>query len=188
MLVLERGFPMTISRPWYKRYPDQFIAGTLDLTCEEKGAYSVLIDLVYARNGPVPDDPKWLCKIIGCHGHTWRSIRRKLLDKGKICIAENGLIMLSKVSEKMLKSSSNVSENDVRSNDFKDLRAVEEEEEYRRRGRPPKSPKGDLGSLLDFNSYKGEKNGRRRQGPVSDEFIERLGEALDRDIERERGG
>lgn len=32
-------------RPWYKRYPSDFIAGTIGLSLEEKGAYSVCLDL-----------------------------------------------------------------------------------------------------------------------------------------------
>ena len=40
------------ARPWYKRYPADFIAGTLQLSLDEKDAYSVVIDLLYDRGAP----------------------------------------------------------------------------------------------------------------------------------------
>lgn len=166
---------MTISRPWYKRFPDQFLAGTMDLTCEEKGAYSVLIDLTYARNRPIPEDYKWLSKMFGCYrpSHAKRLVEA-LVKRGHLVVETGSISLLKRVR--------NESEVDVRSNDFNGLRAVEKEEEYRRRGRAPKPPKGASATLLDFN-ISGGSNGRRR-GPVSDEFIERLGAALDRHVKR----
>ncbi|CAL9915138.1 hypothetical protein LSO9J_80044 [Candidatus Liberibacter solanacearum] len=41
------------NRPWYKRYPADFISGVLELTLEQKRAYSIIIDLMYDRGGAV---------------------------------------------------------------------------------------------------------------------------------------
>ncbi|ACT57624.1 hypothetical protein FXW30_05085 [Candidatus Liberibacter asiaticus] len=37
---------MVNNRPWYKRYPANFISGILELTLEQKGAYSIILDLI----------------------------------------------------------------------------------------------------------------------------------------------
>ena len=79
------------ARPWYKRFPADFIAGTLSLSLEEKGAYSVLLDLIYDRGGPIPDDPQWIARVCGCSTRKWKKIRETLLSAGKIH-AKDGLL------------------------------------------------------------------------------------------------
>ena len=72
--------------PWYRRFPDNFIAGTVGLTLEEKGAYSLLLDLMYVRSGPVPDEPRYIAGVCNCSVRKWNAIRARLLDLGKITI------------------------------------------------------------------------------------------------------
>jgi uncharacterized protein YdaU (DUF1376 family) len=36
--------------------PDEWIAGTRELTMEERGAYWDVCALIYSRGGPIPDD------------------------------------------------------------------------------------------------------------------------------------
>lgn len=78
-------------RPWYKRYPSNFIAGTLGLSLEEKGAYSLVLDLIYDRGGPIPDDPRYIAGVCGCSVRKWNVIRERLIALGKITAA-NGTI------------------------------------------------------------------------------------------------
>jgi uncharacterized protein YdaU (DUF1376 family) len=78
-------------RPWYKRFGADFIAGTLMLSLEEKGAYSILLDLMYDRGAPIPDDAKWLATVMGCSTRRWGTIRKRLIDTGKIQAEENYL-------------------------------------------------------------------------------------------------
>lgn len=73
-----------MSRPWYRRFPDNFIAGTVGLTLEEKGAYSLVLDLMYVRGGPVPDEPRYIAGVCNCSVRKWNAIRAKLIDLGKI--------------------------------------------------------------------------------------------------------
>lgn len=58
------------------------------LNVAEKGAYAVLLDLMYDRRGPVPDDdPQWLARVIGCPTRTWTQVikpRLVALDKIQI--------------------------------------------------------------------------------------------------------
>ncbi len=78
-------------RPWYKRYPSDFIAGTLALSLEEKGAYSMVLDLIYDRGGPIPDDPQWIARVCGCSTRKWKTIRNTLVEAGKL-VERDGLL------------------------------------------------------------------------------------------------
>lgn len=78
-------------RPWYKRYPADFIAGTLQLSLEEKGAFSIVLDLIYDRGGPIPDDSAWIARACGCSVRKWNQIRETLLSENKI-YTDGGLI------------------------------------------------------------------------------------------------
>lgn len=79
------------TRPWYKRFPSDFIAGTMNLTLEQKGAYSMVLDLIYDRGGPIPDDSQWIARVCGCSTRKWNKIRADLIEHGKIHVT-NGLI------------------------------------------------------------------------------------------------
>lgn len=78
--------------PWYKRYPADFIAGTLELSLEEKGAFSIIIDLLHDKGGAMDDDPQWLARVMGCSVRKWKAIREQLLAKGKIYIDEGKIV------------------------------------------------------------------------------------------------
>ena len=71
-------------RPWYKRYGGDFVMGTMSLSLEEKGAYSLCLDLIYDRGAAIPDDERWLAGICGVSVRRWRVIRRRLIDAGKL--------------------------------------------------------------------------------------------------------
>lgn len=78
-------------RPWYKRYGGDFISGTLGLSLEEKGAYSLVLDLIYDRGGPIPDDPRYIAGVCGCSVRRWNAIRERLLSAGKIVATDGRL-------------------------------------------------------------------------------------------------
>ena len=75
-------------RPWYRRYGSDFIVRTLDLSLEEKGAYSVILDLIYDRGRPFPDDARYIAGVCGCSLRKWASIRGRLIEAGKIAIVD----------------------------------------------------------------------------------------------------
>lgn len=60
------------------------------LTLEERGAYQTLLDLIYDRGGPMPDNDGLLARYMGVSIRKWKSLRRSLIDHGKIRIDENG--------------------------------------------------------------------------------------------------
>jgi uncharacterized protein YdaU (DUF1376 family) len=80
-----------LTRPWYRRFPDNFIAGTVGLTLEEKGAYSLVLDLMYVRGGPVPDEPRYIAGVCNCSVRKWNAIREKLLAIGKLHVVDGYL-------------------------------------------------------------------------------------------------
>lgn len=79
------------NRPWYRRFPDRFIAGTVRLTLEEKGAYSLVLDLMYVRGGPIADEPRYIAGVCNCSVRKWNTIRQRLIDLGKIEVADGYL-------------------------------------------------------------------------------------------------
>lgn len=80
---------------WYRRCGADFIHGTMMLTLEEKGAYSLCLDLIYDRAGPIPDDARWLSGVCGVSMRRWNSIRARLVSLGKL-IAEDGHLINSR--------------------------------------------------------------------------------------------
>lgn len=76
------------SNNWYKRYPRDFIVGTIGMTLEQKGAYGIIIDLIHDRGGSILDDPKYISRVLGCSLKKWRLIRENLIEAGKISIEE----------------------------------------------------------------------------------------------------
>jgi len=88
------------SKPWYKRYGADFVAGTLGMSLEEKGAYSIILDLIYDRNGSIPDEPRYIAGVCGCSVRKWNVIRVRLIELGKIS-SDNGMISNSRADKEI---------------------------------------------------------------------------------------
>ncbi|GLK78022.1 hypothetical protein GCM10008171_32760 [Methylopila jiangsuensis] len=82
-------------RPWYRRYGGDFVMGTMALSLEEKGAYSLCLDLIYDRGGPIPDDARWLAGVCGVSVRKWTSLRAALIEAGKL-VARDGCLTNSR--------------------------------------------------------------------------------------------
>jgi uncharacterized protein YdaU (DUF1376 family) len=93
-----------VSARWYKRCGADFIHGTMMLSLEEKGAYSLCLDLIYDRGEPIPDDARWLSGVCGVSIRKWGTIRARLISLGKI-VALNGLLSNSRADFELLSSS-----------------------------------------------------------------------------------
>lgn len=81
-----------MSDPWYRRFPDNFLGGISGMTLEEKGAYGVVIDMIYQRGGPIEDEPRYIAGICNCSVRKWNAIRQRLLDLGKIYLVDGHLM------------------------------------------------------------------------------------------------
>jgi len=129
-------------RPWYKRFPADFIAGTLGLSLEEKGAYSIVLDMIYDRGEPIPDDARWIARVCGCSTRKWTTLRRRLIEAGKLTAAdgllsnpraeamlENAVREAAKLSQNAAKSHQARREDKHKSPDSRDL--ANDGQEYR---------------------------------------------------------
>jgi uncharacterized protein YdaU (DUF1376 family) len=73
-----------VSLPYYKRFPRDFLDGTIGLCLETKGAYAIVLDLIYMRDGRLADDARYIAGQLGCSVRKWTAIRKELVEKGKI--------------------------------------------------------------------------------------------------------
>jgi uncharacterized protein YdaU (DUF1376 family) len=76
---------------WYKRFPADFIEGVAFLSLEECGAYTLLLDTLYACNGSVPDDGQALARIWKCNARKARRLKKRLMESGKIQTEDGAL-------------------------------------------------------------------------------------------------
>jgi uncharacterized protein YdaU (DUF1376 family) len=74
--------------PYYKRYPRDFIEGTIGMPFELKVTYSFVLDLIYMQGGNLPDDPRYISGLLGVSVRKWNSLRSGLLEAGKIQTVE----------------------------------------------------------------------------------------------------
>ena len=83
---------------FYKRDPDRAIAGMAELTLKQRGAYNSILDLLYSRDGDVPDDDLRISKMISCHIREWKAVKKELFDLGKVWVTD-GKLMAKRVQE-----------------------------------------------------------------------------------------
>jgi uncharacterized protein YdaU (DUF1376 family) len=71
---------------WYKRDPRAALTGMRGLSLEERGAYNTILDLLYCHDGALQDDPQEICHELRCNVRTWRRIKARLLELGKLYV------------------------------------------------------------------------------------------------------
>lgn len=64
--------------------------GTMGLTLEQRGAYCILLDMMYDRENPIPDEPRYIAGVLDISVRKWNAIRSQLIDAGKIVVTEDG--------------------------------------------------------------------------------------------------
>lgn len=69
---------------WYKRKPSVALSGMRGLSPEEKGVYTVIIDLCYEHRGPLADDDVQMARNCDCSLRKYRGIKAALLAKDRI--------------------------------------------------------------------------------------------------------
>jgi len=73
--------------PYYKAFPRDFVEGTIGMSFEMKGAYRIVLDLIYMQNGTLPDDARYISGHLGCSVKKWNSLRIALIEAGKIYVS-----------------------------------------------------------------------------------------------------
>lgn len=84
---------------WYKRDPDAALAGMMQLTLEERGAYNTVLDLIYSKADNLRDDDRMIAGFLSCDPRVWKRIKAKLVDLGKLRIEDGFIRNLRATSE-----------------------------------------------------------------------------------------
>jgi uncharacterized protein YdaU (DUF1376 family) len=87
-----------MSLPYYPMYPRDFFEGTQEMSLELKGAYIMVLNLMYTRGGPVSDEPGFLSRYVGCSVRKWKQVRDELVAMGKLHV-QHGMISNSRADE-----------------------------------------------------------------------------------------
>ena len=70
--------------PYYPRYPRDFFDGTNGMSFEVKGAYAMLLDLIYMCGGELYDEPRFIAGHLNCSVRAWGNYKAELIKRGKI--------------------------------------------------------------------------------------------------------
>lgn len=70
--------------PYYKAYPRDFFEGTRGMPGELKGAYRMVLDLIYQHGGRLPNDARHIAGELGYSVRKWNSILSELVALGKL--------------------------------------------------------------------------------------------------------
>lgn len=84
-------------------YPKDWLIDTAQLSPEERGLYIQIVMLIYAKEGPIDNDPQWIAGVSGCSTRMAKSLVGKLVEKGFLSINSDGKIG-QKRAENELKS------------------------------------------------------------------------------------
>lgn len=99
-----------MSLAYYKRYPRDFIEGVsaARLTFEQRGAYAIVLDLIYSHDGDLPDDPRFIAGVLNCSVRLWKSIRLVLIEKEKLFVS--GEFLTNKRADELLEETAKLAD------------------------------------------------------------------------------
>jgi len=82
--------------PWFKCFPTDWLEGTRGLTPEQRGVYIDCLCLIYRDDKPLPDNgadgEKRMAFALHISTRLWRSVRKALINSGKLIETPDGLI------------------------------------------------------------------------------------------------
>jgi len=90
-------------------YPDDWLAGTLVLTLEERGAYITICALIYSSADRLLDDDRYLAGVCRVDVRVWRRIKLRLIALGKLSI-EDGLVRNTRCTSEINKGIQRIKE------------------------------------------------------------------------------
>lgn len=73
---------------WYKRDPSAALNGMMELDLQERGAYNTVLDLIYSRDGNLPDDDRFIAGWLRVDVRVWKRIKTTLIERGKLFILD----------------------------------------------------------------------------------------------------
>jgi uncharacterized protein YdaU (DUF1376 family) len=90
-------------RPFMQLYVSDYLGDTRHLSCEQHGAYLLLLMTMWNADGSLPDDDAKLARIVGLSVKKWRTIRPEIM--GFFTIAD-GVISHNRLTKEIQKSAS----------------------------------------------------------------------------------
>ncbi len=147
---------------WYKKNPRDFLDAIVGMPIDEIGAYSVCLDLMYARGGPIPFEPRWLSGNFSVSTKRATALIEALVGRGKLVLRdghltnarvekelENSAEISRKLRENGAKGGRNRAENDAAARENNNL--VQAGLKHIREDREKKDSSNEL-SLSDANA------------------------------------
>lgn len=97
---------MTGKKPgaWHKRYHEDALNGYMDLSLEERGAYTTLLDLMYRDGEPVLDNERLLAGRMQVSVRKYRALRDRLLEAGKLHRTKDGKLSNRRFEQEVKKT------------------------------------------------------------------------------------
>lgn len=146
-----------MSLPYYLRYPEDFASATFGWPFELKGAYSLILDLIYARDGKLMDDPHGISGALGMSVRKWNQLKSKLIEMGKLHV-KDGMISNSRADKELI------------------IRRTYQDKQAQNRARPNKiKDEASPPSALFISNKKEEPIGSSNQKKKEDLFAEPAG-------------
>ena len=88
--------------PYYKRYPRDFLDGVQGMGPELIGCYTVILDLMYARDDDfLRRDDRHLAGILGCSIRKARTLTNQLIERMKLAETADGFIVNSRAKSEL---------------------------------------------------------------------------------------
>jgi len=87
---------------FYWRDPDAAFAGMAGMTLEQIGAYTLVLDRLYALDGVLPDNDAELARALHLDPRLWRRLKAELMSKGKIRVTTAGMLEANGVTNRLL--------------------------------------------------------------------------------------
>jgi uncharacterized protein YdaU (DUF1376 family) len=112
---------------WHKRDHNAALRGMMALTLEERGAYTTLLDLIYAHDGEIADNETEIVAWLRVDLRRWRRIRAMLLSVGKLYVRD-GYLRNERADDEVLEAATRVlnarKANDKRWATLRDIKAL----------------------------------------------------------------
>lgn len=77
---------------YHRRYHSDILNAYVGMPLELRGAYDTILELLYERMRPLPNDPKWLSRWLECSSRKTQSLIDELVSRGKIYLTVEGSI------------------------------------------------------------------------------------------------
>lgn len=92
--------------PWHKRYHEDALSGYMNLSLEERGAYTTILDLLYRDGEPLADNEHFLAGWMQVSVRKYRLLRDRLLELGKLHHTKDGKLTNRRFEDEQKKADS----------------------------------------------------------------------------------